>query len=265
MIGNTTSARRLPHSTVFSHTIVRTASRIVPNGRSRSRRQTVRVVARTSQSGDLMDGCTSVLQRARLLDREWSHSAFVYLGSQVPRSLLMIFEHAGNGLFWLPGSLALWSFPYLTPVQRVLAANLIAGLVLDVAVVGLLKSIFRRGRPVYNQDDLLTIVSVDKYSFPSGHASRASFIAFFCMACTYSSSPLLAFLILIWGFLTAFSRVVLGRHYLGDVIVGCLIGACVAACICQGSSDPREFLISQRQSNYCFNILTHQLSRITWL
>lgn len=37
------------------------------------------------------------------LDRRLSLAVFRGVGAQIPRPALMLFEHAGNGLFWLPG------------------------------------------------------------------------------------------------------------------------------------------------------------------
>lgn len=210
-------------------------------------------------------GASSVLRLMRSLDREASHVAFHSVGQRLPRLFLMQFEHAGNGLFWLPGALALWMLPSLTPLQRLYAANFLAGLVLDIIAVGSLKSTFRRGRPLYNRaDDFVVVVSVDKFSFPSGHASRASFIAFYCVVCLNNENPLLAIMVLSWGMLTAISRALLGRHYLGDVLAGVLVGACVATCVCQASLAPGEFLVSQQQSDHYFGVVAEQLSQLTW-
>ena len=37
------------------------------------------------------------------LDRSLSTALFRSVGVQIPRPALMLFEHAGNGLFWIPG------------------------------------------------------------------------------------------------------------------------------------------------------------------
>ncbi len=57
--------------------------------------------------------------------------------------------------------------------MRHCAANLALGLVADIALVGAVKGMVRRARPVYNHaGDFVVVVAVDQYSFPSGHASR---------------------------------------------------------------------------------------------
>jgi len=40
-------------------------------------------------------------------------------------------------------------------------------------LVGSLKALVRRPRPLYNQSgDFVLVVAVDQYSFPSGHTAR---------------------------------------------------------------------------------------------
>ena len=55
---------------------------------------------------------------------------------------------AGAGRAWhfqCAGALAVWLLPGLTPYQRTLVGNLLAGFVVDVMVVGTIKGIVRRG------------------------------------------------------------------------------------------------------------------------
>ena len=62
------------------------------------------------------------------------------------------------------------------PLQAAaLSVNLMGALLIDLAVVGLCKVSFRRARPAYNRDDMVMDVvgSVDRFSFPSGHTTRA--------------------------------------------------------------------------------------------
>lgn len=48
---------------------------------------------------------------------------------------------------------------------------------MDVIIVLVLKIMFRRHRPSNNHMDMFLTVSVDQYSFPSGHATRAVMLA----------------------------------------------------------------------------------------
>lgn len=54
----------------------------------------------------------------------------------------------------------------------------LAGICLDLSTVGLLKLLVRRARPPYNHDDQIYEAPVaDKFSFPSGHTSRATMLS----------------------------------------------------------------------------------------
>ena len=71
------------------------------------------------------------------------------------------------------GAVAAWLLPSLAPPVRMCVANLLLGFILDLILVGTTKGLFRRPRPVYNKEgDFVLVVSVDKFSFPSGHSSR---------------------------------------------------------------------------------------------
>jgi len=95
-------------------------------------------------------------------------------------------------------------------------------LIFDVVVIGLTKAIIQRQRPPENAADMMT-VSIDKYSFPSGHASRAFMIAIFLFM-HFHISILWKFIVLLWAVSVAISRVLLGRHHVSDVVVGSLLG-----------------------------------------
>lgn len=97
------------------------------------------------------------------------------------------------------------------------------GLITDIVFVGVLKAIFRRRRPSGNQPDMMVTIGPDVYSFPSGHVSRACYIAYFFLRLypvhIFFQMPLLA-----WVFSVSASRILLRRHHLLDVFAGVLLG-----------------------------------------
>lgn len=114
-------------------------------------------------------------QRSALIRLDTRASLYLYrnLGQKLPRSFYKILENSGSGLLWLPLVPAVWLAPGTPPSIRTCAANVFLGLLVDVAFVGTLKALMRRARPVYNQaGDFLLVAAVDRFSFPSGHASR---------------------------------------------------------------------------------------------
>ena len=121
-----------------------------------------------------------------------------------------------------PLALFFGCFPlhYFTTTIRTFALNLFLGLLVDLALVGVLKYIVRRPRPSYNDaGDYLLVVDVDRYSFPSGHASRCLFVGLFWIM-WHLGSWWMQCLVFWWSLATALSRVLLGRHYVSDIAAG---------------------------------------------
>ena len=86
-------------------------------------------------------------------------------------------------------------------------------------VVILVKFSIKRPRPEGDWGSIYR--STDPHSFPSGHAARAAALA----VMTIGVGPAwLAIILVIWAPLVGLARVILGVHYLSDVVVGLLIG-----------------------------------------
>lgn len=97
----------------------------------------------------------------------------------------------------------------------------ILGLIVDIIIVGVIKAIVRRRRPAVDDNPLS--FGPDKYSFPSGHASRSIFL--FCFFTALEPVPIIFFPPLFaWTAAICFSRLVLYRHHLLDVFAGMAIG-----------------------------------------
>jgi len=101
--------------------------------------------------------------------------------------------------------------------------NLLLALIIDIVVVAVVKAFTRRRRPSYNVDDMIAVVSVDKFSFPSGHATRAVLLAVF-FTTLYPLSCIFLPPLVIWSGAVCASRVILGRHHILDVVCGAVIG-----------------------------------------
>ena len=108
-------------------------------------------------------------------------------------------------------------------INQAFCSFMLTGIFLDLVVSFILKSLVKRERPRVNQMDMFFTVSVDKFSFPSGHATRAGLVAvFFYVHFNYSHKFVLA--IIVWTLLVCLSRILLGRHYVSDVLAGYVIG-----------------------------------------
>lgn len=104
------------------------------------------------------------------------------------------------------------------------------GLVLNV----LMKLAFQRPRPSFD-DPLLTL---DTYSFPSGHVAGSTLFYGLCVAWVYRRTPELRWRLAALAFaafalvLVGLSRMVLGVHYLSDVVAAFAEGvAWLALCL----------------------------------
>ena len=90
----------------------------------------------------------------------------------------------------------------------------------------LLKHKIARLRPCERRTTLhLTVAPLDRFSFPSGHTLHA-------VCFTVLGSALLPGIgWFLWPFtiLVALSRLILGLHFISDVIAGAMIGAAVAS------------------------------------
>ncbi|KAK0077282.1 hypothetical protein PV325_004179 [Microctonus aethiopoides] len=131
-----------------------------------------------------------------------------------------VLEISAHGILWFAGWLALiWIISSTNLYQ--MQVNLYIGLLIDVIAVAIIKAITRRRRPAKN-DDVFEI-GPDKYSFPSGHASRSTFITYFFI--NLWNLPIIFILPLIaWSTSICISRLLMRRHHLLDVIAGVLLG-----------------------------------------
>lgn len=193
------------------------------------------------------------------LDRSVSAQLFAF-GRQVPRCIWKILEYSGDGIVWLAVSIvvlilglnsslddgiqALELSSVLGKDAVIVGMNLLLGLVIDLCEVGLLKWIAKRPRPVYNSisNDMNVIVSVDAFSFPSGHSSRVSFLAQFAILLDHKYSA--HGLIVAWALIVAISRCMMGRHYLTDVIAGLALGSVTLLALTRGSMDREVFKVN---------------------
>ncbi|XP_015607992.1 phospholipid phosphatase 6 isoform X2 [Cephus cinctus] len=129
-------------------------------------------------------------------------------------------EVSCHGIPWIASWIALiWILNSSSLYQ--MQVNFLIGLFLDIILIALIKSITRRRRPAVNDDPFA--IGPDKYSFPSGHASRATFVVYFFFNLWPVNiifvPPLLA-----WAVSVCLSRILMRRHHLLDIIAGVFLG-----------------------------------------
>ncbi|XP_043928629.1 phospholipid phosphatase 6 [Protopterus annectens] len=138
------------------------------------------------------------------------------------RPIMKLLEISGHGIPWIACTVYCLFKSDSSAGQEVML-NLLFALILDLILVGVLKALVRRRRPSHNKMDMFVTLSVDKYSFPSGHATRAAMGARFFLNHLVLAIPV-RILIVLWAFVLGISRVMLGRHNVTDVVCGFFIG-----------------------------------------
>ena len=135
--------------------------------------------------------------------------------------------HTGDGIL-IFGAMAIvylagWVFK-LPPLRTGIIFTLLAIMLAGIITMSI-KYTLKRERP----RDPTGFISIkyDKYSFPSGHSTRMSALAGGVLLFNAPIGVALTALAL----LVAAARVILGIHYLGDVLVGLSIGFGTAAAI----------------------------------
>jgi undecaprenyl-diphosphatase len=136
------------------------------------------------------------------------------------RIMMLAATRAGDGWFW--GALAL-AILLLGDTQR-FAATAAGGLAsgTGLAFYTVLKRVTGRKRPcLVEPHHWAHILPPDQYSFPSGH----TIAAFAITTAVGHFYPSLFYVLLPCAVLIGISRIVLGMHFLSDVVTGAVMGS----------------------------------------
>lgn len=126
----------------------------------------------------------------------------------------------GDGWLWYAMGLAILLFGGEARFQALGAAAVASAV--SVLLFRWLKRLTGRRRPCHITPHCwATLLPPDQFSFPSGHTMTAFAVAL-PMALFY---PTLAIGLLFCALSIAMSRILLGMHFLSDVVAGALIGA----------------------------------------
>lgn len=130
----------------------------------------------------------------------------------------------GDGLFWyalMTALILVQGQKAVFPVLHMIAVGLLGTLIYKA-----IKTASSRPRPFTREPRIcLSTAPLDQFSFPSGHTLHA--VCFTCVALHYY--PGLTWLLSTFAILVALSRLILGLHYLTDVLAGAIIGGVLAS------------------------------------
>ncbi len=166
-----------------------------------------------------------------MLDKlvELDRSVFVYLNSLGSEAFDPFWRLVTNQLSWIPvfAILLYLAFKRLGWRHAVLVILMVAVLVaLTDQSVNLIKNTIQRLRPVNEPalEGLMRIVERRRsFSFVSGHAANSMAVAFLIYRILHPYIKYVGFFF-IWPAIFAYSRIYLGLHYPGDILIGYLWG-----------------------------------------
>lgn len=125
-----------------------------------------------------------------------------------------LISRTGDGPLYAVLAALLW---WQGEAERELVKLALLAFTFELPLYLLLKNLLKRQRPVGLP---VFITPSDRYSLPSGHTAAA-----FLMATVLAASfPLWAPLLFVWAALVGASRLLLGVHYLSDLVAGALLG-----------------------------------------
>lgn len=154
----------------------------------------------------------------RLVALDDSLSARLTLGEETRwrRRVAAVGAHLGDGLLWLV--IGVIAFGLGKEATRHFVLRAAVPIIIAGGLTAVLKLLMRRGRPRERAGFYST--RYDRYSFPSGHATRAA-----CLALVFSHQfPGWAIALYASALFIALCRVALDIHYASDVLVGLAVG-----------------------------------------
>jgi len=139
------------------------------------------------------------------------------------RVWMILATRAGDGWLWAVLGAVILLFGDGDRFRAVASAALAAGS--GIAIFLTLKRAAHRRRPsCFEPHCWATLLPPDQFSFPSGHTITA-----FAVAISLSHFyPELTFALIFCAISVAASRILLGMHFLSDVVAGAVIGALLA-------------------------------------
>lgn len=159
-------------------------------------------------------------------DEQAMHAISEHRVLQSLSRLFLIATYLGDGYLW--GGLGLALILFGRPMDRMYVLIGLGVSIVNVAVFRFVKLLFARSRPVMSGYELRSRV-IDRYSFPSGHATTSFGLAWVVLA-SYAH-PVIHAAVYVAAGTIALSRVYLREHFPLDVFCGAILGTLVAICL----------------------------------
>jgi undecaprenyl-diphosphatase len=159
----------------------------------------------------------NLLQRMLQLDWKYSKQLKVAEKPGLLRNIARFLAHSGDSWYWLLGL----AIVFLSGDNnwRRLTGFMAVGIFITALLVFAIKFSVRRQRPAGEWGAVYR--KTDPHSFPSGHAARATMLAVVALGL---GPTWLGWILAAWALLVILARVMMGVHYLSDVLAGALFG-----------------------------------------
>ncbi len=160
-----------------------------------------------------------LLQTGLEVDRRLFEVAYGFRGHRMVSWVMWLFAKSGDGPYY--AALALWLIWARVPGAVDFFFTGLVAFSFELTLYFILKNSFRRARP-YNALSHITntINPLDRYSFPSGHASAAFVMA----TLVHAFFPAFGIAAFAWACAVGYSRVYHGIHYPADILAGMGLG-----------------------------------------
>ncbi len=156
-------------------------------------------------------------------DHKLMHKINHWLAPKWVRLSAITATRAGDGWIWYLTGFCILLFGGRNRLSAIAAAGLAA--LLGAGIFILLKKLSGRTRPCeIDPHCWAKVLPPDQFSFPSGHTITAFAVA----VALGESYPVLLPALLFCAFCIAASRILLGMHFLSDVLVAALLGTGLA-------------------------------------
>jgi undecaprenyl-diphosphatase len=164
-------------------------------------------------------------------------SIFLYFNGMHASWADVLFYYISNRFVWIPLYLLLAFFLFRRYRKKawIVVAAVVISVFLSDQSCNLIKRTVQRPRPSHNIELVDQVHLVAKpdgtlykggpYGFPSSHAANAMALAFIVVVFLTRERTLWTLLMFFWMLLVSYSRIYLGVHYPGDIIVGWCVGA----------------------------------------
>jgi undecaprenyl-diphosphatase len=170
-------------------------------------------------------GATAMLDFISRRDYKLMHCVNQWRAPRWIRVWMLCATRGGDGWLWYAMGAAILIFGGPHRLYAVAAAFTSAG-VGTLVFVFMKRAIGRRRPCAIEPHCWAKLLPPDQFSFPSGH----SITAFACAVPFALFYPSLAMGVLFCAFSIALSRILLGMHFLSDVLVGSAMGASLGYC-----------------------------------